>query len=190
MSRLLFIPHGKTIRICAELSRLPARIELPRRRAAAVWLLVFASSWSFGVPMLIFYAMTEDITAREGLSKLVPFLIAFAITMTVLYLAWAALRHYASNDRITFYHDKVEVLEHHLFTKRAWSAPYSTFSGLGLREQNAPVRDGKRHHYYIIELIHPDGEKTIPLFAGAAPHENQVINRMQDYSHRLGIPIL
>ena len=190
MSKLLYIPPDRTIRLEADLNHLPAKLELPRYKKTAIWLLVFAGSWSFGIPMLMFYAMTDDFTARTGLAKMIPFSVALAITMVIFYLSWVALRHYSSNDTVTFTPDGVEVSEHHLFTGNKWSAPYSQFSGLALREHQRKLDNGKTRSIYIIELIHPDENRTVPLFAGAAPHKNHAINMLQDYSQRLDVPIL
>ncbi len=190
MSKQLYIPPNKTIRIEADLSHTPSEIELPRRKKEAIWLLVFAGSWSFGMPMLMFYAMTGDFTARTGLSKMIPFSIALIITMVIFYLSWVALRHYSSNDRITFHPDKIEVTERHFFTKSKWSAPYTEYSGLALREHIRPAKEGKARSYQVIEMIHPDENRIIPLFVGTVPHKNHAINLLQDYSHKLNVPIL
>ncbi len=64
---------------------------------------------------------------------------------------------------LRFEQDHVRVTESGLLRDRHWQAAYSEFKGVYLRRRQA--KSGRTQTtYQIIELKHPDKQKTLPLF--------------------------
>ncbi len=119
--------------------------------------------------------------------------IAPAVTLVVLTLAGGAMlalsfwlmRQSERKDVMIFDRQGVSVTEAGLFTDHKWQASYSDFEGVVMRRRQA--KSGRSYSIYqIIELKHPDPQKTLPLFVrntNVAPKK-----RLKTYGELFDLP--
>lgn len=187
MSSLLYIPSKKTVRIRPDFSQKPITIELPRDRRFATFVLAIVCFWgaigtvgTFGIPAVL-TALTP------GLLKLLPFALAFISTGSVLYFGWMAMRLYVSNDTITIDQDEACLMRIQLFSKTRCCEPVSAYTGLQSRSLSTQVNN-KAVTYQIVEMVHQEAEKTLPIFIDKGT--SLPIHIVQDLSASLGLKII
>ncbi len=86
-----------------------------------------------------------------------------------------------------FHDDYVEVVTAGWLRKSRWLESYKNFKGLKTRTKSTPSRPN-RNPYQIIELIHKDQAKTLPLYA--VRREGAPIDHMEHYADILDVEIL
>ena len=124
----------------------PARRPLVRRvRLALVWLFL---SLFLVIPFL-------DAPFPAFLLVLVLPAVGLAILVSSLY--WLKRER-----RVHFSETSVSVRETTWGLQSAWSAPYTAFEGVLLRERTLRSRTRTRI-YFVVELKHPDPKKCVPL---------------------------
>lgn len=89
--------------------------------------------------------------------------------------------------KLIFHNSHVEIKEEFWFTKRKRAIPYSEFKGVRIRQGKRP-KNNALQPYQIIELIHEDSSKTLPLYAKRG--SKRQTKRLEDYAHKLGVPII
>lgn len=96
---------------------------------------------------------------------------------------------FAPNGQTTmiFQEDEVEVITNGWLKKVRWREPLDNFKGLALRTKETPSRPNKAP-YQIIELIHNDASKTLPLYAARA--STPPTDHLEHYADILGVPVL
>lgn len=88
---------------------------------------------------------------------------------------------------LTFHKSHVEVEEAKWIGKKKWQSPYSEFEGIKTRTAK-PSKKKSLKPYQIIELIHPDKQKNLPLYAKRGPDTPQ--NKLEEFSRKLNVKIL
>ncbi len=166
MSVTIRITSGSDEPFSVDIGKFPTVISLPQSRPEP--LLLFFPVF---LAVALFVAF-DTVTAIVG-GGLVAVVIGFAL--------WRRRRH----DLVRFEKDRVVVTERRFGRDLVWEAPYREFDGVNLRRRQA--RSGKTQTvYHIIELKHPDEQKTLPLFVektGKKPEQ-----RWRDYADLFGLP--
>lgn len=88
---------------------------------------------------------------------------------------------------MTFHDEFVEVTHRAIFGTRSWRTPYREFKGVRARLQKLKPEMGRKS-YYIIELVHDDTSKTLPLYAERLKTPPQ--DHLEHYAEILDVPIL
>lgn len=89
--------------------------------------------------------------------------------------------------KLIFEEKQVKIVEEYWFTKIKREIPYTEFKGVRTREGKRP-KNPRLQPYQIIELIHKDSSKTLPLYAKRG--SKRQTNRLEDYAEKLGVPII
>lgn len=88
---------------------------------------------------------------------------------------------------LTFHETYVEAKQEYWFTKKKWQTPYPEFKGVKTREGIRPKR-GALQPFQIIELIHQDASKTLPLYAKRGSKRQTKL--LEDYAEKFNVPVL
>lgn len=124
-------------------------------------------------------------TAAVQLLTLPP----LGVGVVLLYLA--VLSHRSGRD-LAFSPDGVTVRGRWLRRREDWSAPYGAFDGVEARAERV-LRGHFYRTYHVIELRHPEPEKSIPLFVRAADgglSETDLRQKAKIYAQALGVFML
>jgi|GEM_PF-5743046 len=89
--------------------------------------------------------------------------------------------------RLTFHETYVEAKQEYWFTKKKWEIPYSEFEGVRTREGIKP-KNNALEPFQIIELIHQDKGKTLPLYAKRGSKRQTKL--LEDYAKKLNVPVI
>lgn len=143
----------------AEIVTLPATVILrANNRQIMPWLVMGLIFTTIGYVVLRLSADNQGI-----FSMITLFALGFG-TIGSLQLA-KALFNFLKADKMTFHDDFVEVKEKGLLKSITWREDYSNFKGIRHREKTAAGRLSKDLPYQIIELVHKETSKTLPLYA-------------------------
>lgn len=167
----------------AEIAAFPAAVSLPKNKANGI------SRLFLGLFLTVFAYLLYKAGMREsGLTNPMSLIGLGVAAIGGLNIArWVG--GFKSPATMLFHEDYVDVSEKSLLREIRWRAPYEEFSGVRMRPQK--VKSKRAVHtdpYQIIELVHPDKSKTLPLYAArskAPPH-----NQLEHYSEILGVPVL
>ncbi len=89
--------------------------------------------------------------------------------------------------RLTFHETYVEAKQEYWFTKKKWKIPYNEFKGVRTREGIRPKKNALQP-FQIIELIHQDKGKTLPLYAKRGSKRQTKL--LEDYAKKLNVPVI
>jgi hypothetical protein len=179
MNDLLYIPSGRTVTVRPDMSENPVRIELPRNKRPAWIALALVSVWGAVGVVGQFHGLAR-LSTNTGLTLMAILTIATISTYIVIHIGVLAMRSYVTNDTILLFDDHVEFTAWSLFGKTKWSAPLSEYQGVQTRELPAgdPSNDKP---YQIIELVHPDKNRTLPLYLEKSRHPSTgVFDKLAD----------
>ncbi len=142
---------------------LPVTVDLSPSRAVAVGRLLIAAFAFFAAWMI----RAETGPPAAGTSATVALIVngiplAFA-TGGVLAVAVAAIAFLSRRDA-RFDGSAVRVTGRTPFGREEWSAPLSAFEGVAWRVIRQRRRRGPPRVWQIIELVHPDPARTLPLY--------------------------
>jgi len=107
-------------------------------------------------------------------------------------LLYLAVLSYRSGRDLAFAPDGVTVGGRWFRRTEKWYAPFSAFDGVEGRARRV-LRGRYYRTFHVIELRHPDPEKSIPLFVRAAGHgssETALRQKAKDYAQALGVSAL
>ena len=186
MNDLLYLPSKRTVRIRPDLHDNPMRAELPRDRRAARIILALVSIWGAVGTVGLFHGLA-NLTTTIGLGFMSALVLAWAITAVAILFGVLAMRVYVSNDAIILNDKDVQLTTYSMFGKRRWRAPYSEFRGLRLSQTKAGS-GAKAITYQLIELAHPDEDKTLPIYLAKSSHPPRQF--LQELADRLGVAVL
>lgn len=172
------------VRPKAELSRLPARIDLSPGRAQMLTMLIVGLAW-MGFATYFALSIAPD-SGSPGAGDLMRYVFLLFPAFGVFIVApavWRLLQHrHAVVDKYL-----VTVEGWSLLGREAWRVPLDTF--LGVRHRTGIIRRKRSSTtYQIIELVHPDPKKTILLWVergDAVPRE-----RWETYARLLNLAAL
>ncbi len=185
MPELLYLPPGKTVRIRPDLSEYPIRIEMPRDRRLAIIILAFVCIWG-AIGTVGTFSIPAVLTAStSGLWKLLPYMLALASSIAVLYFGWLAMRLYVSNDTILLYDDHLVLTTYTLFHKMHKTMRFDEFLGVRSREVSSGEGESART-YQLIELVHRDEKHTLPVYLQKSSHPPKDL--LLDYARRFKLP--
>lgn len=181
MAVQLRLPDYSTRHFEAEIVTLPATVELKHANKQRQTLLFALFISAFG------YFMLWRGLAFAGLFH--------PVTLIGLILAAVGGANFAKGltlkraSRMTFSEDMVMVEEKRLFGADEWQEPLRNYQGLRLRTGKHKIaRARKTDPYQIIELIHPQKSKTLPLYAKRG--ETPPRDHLEHYADILDLPIL
>ena len=168
MNNLLYIPPNRTVSVRPDISENPMRIELPRNKRPSFITLALVSIWGAVGVVGLFHGLARlsantDVTLMSSLS------IAFISTYIATHIGVLAMRSHVTNDTILLFDDHVEFTAWSLFRKTKWSAPLSEYQGVRTRELPASDQSNDKP-YQLIELAHPDKNRTLPLYLEKSRH--------------------
>lgn len=169
----------RQVRVCADLSSLPQRLDLlSGSRRDGLLLIFLGASWVILPTSMAFLGSDMSL-------PVFAFLAAFAlIGAGAVYGGFAALhrREWAVLGQ--------EGVDHHsvrLHGSKSWSLPYSAYQGVLYRI--ARVHTKKRHiDFQIVELRHDDPEKCVPLYVSRAREVPRT--KLESYARALNLPAL
>ncbi len=165
LSIAIKINAGDDEPFAVEIEGFPTTVEVVK--SGAGWMVVPFGLFLFSVPFLIFGPV---VAAFSGI-----FLLAALVFV---------IRRQGRPDIMLFDRHGVVVTETGLLTDSTWKAAYEEFSGVNLRKCRA--RAGRRFAtYQVIELIHPNPAKNLPLFVRKTTRKPK--NRWQAYARLLGV---
>lgn len=167
------------VQVCADLSSLPQRLELSYgSRRGAIVLILFGASWVI-IPLTITFQ--DPNRSWPALALLAAFAVIGAG------LAYGGFAGLYRREWAVLGHDGVE---HHYVSLRrstSWSEPFSAYKGVRYRKES--VRRNNRHiDFQIIELLHDDREKCIPLFVSRSREVPRA--KLESYARALNLPAL
>ncbi len=126
----------------------------------------------FGLFLLAMLFFAFDLVTALGMGAALVSVTAFAY--------WRGQRSYVLN----FEKDRVLVLEPGIFRDHEWQAAYSEYEGVFQRSRTA--RSGSASTtYQIIELKHPEPQKTLPLYVHKTMEKP--ISRLASYAKLFGL---
>ena len=180
--------HGgrtwQTVRPKVDLSRMPLRIDLSPQRGRMIVLILAGLVWA-GIPYWIFSdALTQSETAG-GPPVFFWFVVLFS-ALSLLVVAQGTLgllrRRAATIDR-----SFVTLSGSGLLSRENWREPLQNYAGILHREG----RISRKNHsatYQIVELVHPDPQKTVLLdvIRGNTPPQG----RCEAFARALNLPLL
>ncbi len=171
------VTAGERPDFAVPLSSPPITVTIPARKRPIFALLYFGGVWLFGAVVLAFsFAQSSFLVAIFTIG-------AFVVGVTLIVVS---LPMFGGKNVMTFEGDRVVVREGGSWRKRTWEAPYRTFSAVRLREKSVKDRKGQTVTYQIIELVHRDPLKTLPLYVRqetTPPRE-----RLARYAHLFDLP--
>ena len=138
--------------------RLPYRINLLPSRAATLIFLVFGCVWT-GITLSYLVAVAPGSAAALLFVALFP--------LVGLGLVGWSLCTLLSKREAVFGRDGVEVFARSPFGAESWRQDYSAFKGVLHREHRVKRKSGSTT-YQIIELLHEDPDRTLPLLVEAS----------------------
>ena len=173
MSINIKINAGDDEPFAVEIERFPTQVELEKANSPLEML-------PFGLFLLVFLYIALNTFAPS---------IALSVLLVagggLLVLAYLLVRRSERRNIMIFEKTGVMVTEAGLFNDQQWEASYGDFSGVYLRRRQA--KSGRSLSVYqIIELKHPDPQKTLPLFVhktNVAPKE-----RWNTYAELFDLP--
>jgi hypothetical protein len=169
------IQSGEDSHFAPSIERLPSEIEVARPDASVLPLIVAP------IALLFLYQLLAALVPATA----VPGTLLAAVLLGLA--GWLWWRQSGRPHVIRFERDGVSVSERGAFGVRRWQARYDEFDGLMLRTVAAASPAG-RTTYEIIELRHPDPDKTLPLYAVRSRSEPR--ERWQALAGLLGVPAL
>ena len=89
--------------------------------------------------------------------------------------------------KLLFKDSQVEITEEFWFTRTKRVIPYKEFKGVRIRKGKQP-KNNALQPYQIIELIHENSSKTLPLYAKRG--SKRQTKKLEDYAAKLGVPII
>lgn len=98
-----------------------------------------------------------------------------------------ALASPKGSAKLVFHKDQVEIIEEFWFTKKKRRLSYKEFKGVRTRKGKQP-KNNALQPYQIIELIHEDSSKTLPLYAKRG--SKRQTKRLEECAKILGVPII
>lgn len=91
------------------------------------------------------------------------------------------------SSHLSFHETYVDVKEEYWFTSKATQIPYIDFKGVQTREGKRP-KNNALQPYQIIELIHNDPTKTLPLYAKRGSKRQTKL--LEEYAEKLNLKVL
>lgn len=167
-------PNGETIRIRPDPSRLPIDIRLPVDRRPAVFVLALVCLWGAVGTTLTFRSLTPLIEGNSFPLLALAFALASAITLFVLWLGWRALRLYVAEQIVIIDPGLVHYRSRTLWRAVEWHEPLAEYQGI--RAGAIAATDGGLP-WQVIELVHEDPARSLPLFADRGTHLPPPIGR-------------
>lgn len=177
MSVQLRLPGWSNRSFIAEIVTLPATVKLPIPRAQTVSQLVLG--FIFSLVGYVFFKMSGGLSLHGIIGLALGSFGALTLAKGI----------FAPGKRVemTFDDDFVTVTRKGWIRAESWREPLTNYEGLALRRKETPSRP-KASPYQIIELVHKDSTKTLPLFA--ARRESQPIDHLDHYADVLGVDII
>ena len=171
--------HGwQSLRVQADLSTLPQTIDLSPSRAGAIMLILFGAGWTVFTLKLV-----SEADGAEG--------VAFAFTLLFplvgLGMVLGGLATLYRRRKATFNGDGVEVEGRKLTGSESWYEPYGAYKGV-LHRQKVVKRKNRSTTYQIVELLHDDPDKCVPLYV--KPTSKVPRAEWEAYAERLKLPAL
>jgi hypothetical protein len=111
-----------------------------------------------------------------------------ALIAVVALLVWRIYSRAGRRDVMEFGHDGVFVREAGLLRDRTWKASYDEFEGVRLRERRARAGRSRQATYQIIELVHPDRGRILPLYVRM--ENDPPLALLEHYSRLFSLPAI
>ncbi|WP_420348758.1 hypothetical protein [Pelagibius sp.] len=170
-----------------DLSSLPVTIrQAPAPLNAALLVVAGFGGFAAGALATAVLLSSGELSVASALLLALP---SLCIGAGLLYLA--ALSYRSGRD-LAFASDGVTVRGRWFRRMENWFAPYSAFDGVEARAQRI-LRGSYYRTFYVIELRHPEPEKSIPLFvcaAAAGPSEEVFQQKAKNYAQTLDVASL
>jgi hypothetical protein len=163
-----------------DLSTLPAERVQTGSRSMGVFLVVFALLWG-GIPLL---GLISELQAGRLGPETLLFLIFPVFGLGLLLFGVHSLMW---RRRIAFDGSAFTVAEHGLRGTKQWREPLSAYQGV-MRHTRRVRTKNSSYTLYMIDLVHPDGDRTINLYTDT--REGGLREKWEEAARRLALPAL
>ena len=141
-----------------DLTRLPVTQIDKGTKSVGIFLMIFASLWG-GIPTFFLIKALSSGTMQGGMWGL----LIFSVIGTGLFLGGLYLL--TTNTTTTLTLEQVSVTRKSAFGTRQWTARMSEFTGIRNRSEfHSGGKNSPSYTLYIVELLHPDSQKTVRLY--------------------------
>lgn len=180
MSVQLRLPGTGARTFTAEIVTLPAKVKMPASPAKRSGGLVIGLFFT-----IIGYVMFKTALSVSGfdLRTIIGLALGGYGGLTVARALFAP----SGQAIMTFHENYVEVSENGWLTKTRWQENYENYKGVRARTKDTPSRR-ESAPYQIIELVHDNPAKTLPLFA--TRQDDPPIDHLAHYADILGVETL
>jgi hypothetical protein len=151
MSITIRIKSGEDKPFAIEIERFPTEVVLDK---AAV---------DFSGAIIAVIVLVFLFVALNGIFQAAVWPLALALGVLIASFLFVMIGRRGRQDIMRFEKDRVVVTEAGLLYDTIWEEAYSAFKGVSLRKRRTKS-GSSRFTYQIIELKHPDPQKTLPLF--------------------------
>ena len=166
------------VRVDANLTFLPQTLDLSPPRSAAVILMLFGLFW-IGIAIVSLRDVTTPQTGEFAI-------LAAGALIGLSIIGWATTLLFRRHIAVLS-DDGVEVTQRSLFGAKAWYEPYRAYKGVLRRKVVVRTKNSSRT-YQVIELLHEDRDKCVPLFIRQT--KEQPRSQWEGYAERLELPAL
>lgn len=175
------IGKGAKTQFIAEIVTRPAIIHLKPRTGQLMPPLIIGVIFT-----VVGYLAFNTGASNEGLLSM-PSIVALIFAAIGAMNIALSVRNLRRGDEIRFLENHIEVIEKQTLGATKWQANYREFTGVRHRTKQA---EGSKSTtpYQIIELVHPDETKTLPLYAVKA--DTKPIDHLDHYADVLDMRII
>ena len=180
MTIQLKLSNAGTSSFIAEINQFPAKVTVPAKNTE------FLAQIAMGLFFTIFgYTLFRSDLNQDELTT--NFFFGLAMGTFGGFSLSKALISPKGSTKLIFHEKHVEIKEEFWLTKKKAEIPYSEFKGVRTRKGKLP-KNNALQPYQIIELIHEDSSKTLPLYAKRG--SKRQTKTLESYAKKLGVPVI
>jgi len=155
--------------LSVDLQRLPADADISPSRGPLWIKLVLAGLW-FASSLFFIGPFASAPLQAKAIVSAAPIA---GLGMMAFFIYWLMRKRY-----VHFGRERVQVRERRWFRTTNWSAPYSAFKGVAMRQQSVPSGT-QPQTYHIVELRHPNPRLSLPLLVtNDGPPPNGMLEKL------------
>lgn len=155
--------------LSVDLQQLPADADISPSRGPLWIKLVLAGLW-FASSLFFIGPFASAPLQAKAIVGAAPIA---GLGMMAFFIYWLMRKRY-----VHFGRERVQVRERRWFRTTNWSAPYSAFKGVAMRQQSVPSGT-QPQTYHIVELRHPNPRLSLPLLVTSdGPPPSSLLERL------------
>jgi len=159
---------------------LPAEYTARGSKSLGAFLMVFPCVWGGAPTAIVIWSLARG-TLEPGMLPLLLF------TAVGLALFLFGLNQFFYEERVVLSRKEIRFTRKSLFGTRTWCEPTRSFQGI-LRRTVRRSRSHSRYTVYLLELVHPDKDKTVTIYRSTSGEGFR--QRQEEACRALGLPAL